>query len=224
MSMTDHAAGFWTCTLKWHDTSKLSLFRRCIWTKSLTKRNFKAGSWISEQKFAQRRRISRSHCSGSRKSKQPARCRTSSIQNQLRAKNSLIMKNWIWWWRQKWSGATTSIRTSNRGSASKSRELKRTTDFSEGVRLLIWSTKLQSVEPWQKGKGQNSFTERKTGECFQRKTIGSCSRRDTCSFLHTHATGDRDTTREEVGDARRSRQEQASSSVPKVKEQTDVKS
>ena len=33
---------------------------------SLTKRNFKAGSWISEQKFAQKRRISRSCCSGSR--------------------------------------------------------------------------------------------------------------------------------------------------------------
>ena len=75
-----------------------------------------------------------------------------------------------------------------------------------------------------KGKGQNSYVERKTGECFQRKTIGSCSRRDTRSFLHTHATGDRETMREEVGDARRSRLEQASSSVPKVKEQTDVKS
>ena len=24
------------------------------------------------------------------------------------------------------------------------------------------------------------------------KTIGSCSRRDACSFLHTHATGDRE--------------------------------
>ena len=107
-------------------------------------------------------------------------------------KNPLIMKNWIWWWRQNWNGAAMSIRTSKRGSASKSRELKRTTDFSEGVRLLIWFTKLQSMEPWQKGKEQHSFTERKTGECFQRKTIGSCSRRDTCSILHTHATGDRE--------------------------------
>ena len=75
-----------------------------------------------------------------------------------------------------------------------------------------------------KGKGQNSYTERKTGECFQRKTIWSCSRRDTCSFLQTHATGDRESTREEVVDARRSRLERASYSVPKVKEQTDVKS
>ena len=39
---------------------------------------------------------------------------------------------------------------------------------------------------------REKFTERKIGECFQRKTIGSCSRRDTCSFLHTHATGDRE--------------------------------
>ena len=67
-----------------------------------------------------------------------------------------------------------------------------------------------------KGKRQNSYTEW--------KTIGSCSRWDACSFLHTHATGDRETLRKEVGDARRSRQEQASSSMPKVKEQTDVKS
>ena len=36
------------------------------------------------------------------------------------------------------------------------------------------------------------YTERKTEECFQRKTVGSCSRKDACSFLHTHATGDRE--------------------------------
>ena len=34
-----------------------------------------------------------------KRSKQPARWRTSSIPNQLREKISLIMKNWIWWWR-----------------------------------------------------------------------------------------------------------------------------
>ena len=34
----------------------------------------------------------------------------------------------------------------------------------------------------EKGKGQNSYSERKTGECLQRKTIRYCSRRDTCSF------------------------------------------
>ena len=36
----------------------------------------------------------------------------------------------------------------------KSTELKRTTDFSEGVRLPIWSTKLQSVESWQQERGK----------------------------------------------------------------------
>ena len=69
-------------------------------------------------------------------------------------------------------------------------------------------------------KGANSYTERKTGVCFQRKTIGFCSNVDTCNFLHTHATGRRE---KEVGDVKKSHLEQVSSSVPKVKEQTDVK-
>ena len=73
-------------------------------------------------------------------------------------------------------------------------------------------------------RAKNSYTKRKTEECLQRKTIGSCSRRDTCCVLHAHATGDRESMRKEVRDARRSRLEQASSSEPKVKEQTDVKS
>ena len=105
--------------------------RRCICKKSFTKRSFRAGSWISEQKFTQK----------------------------------LVTK----------------------------------------------------------GKGLHSYTDRKTGECFQRKTIGCCSRRDNCSFLHTHATGRRETMWQEVGDAKRSHLEQVSSSVPKVKEPTDVK-
>ena len=33
-----------------------------------------------------------------------------------------------------------------------------------------------------KGKGQNSFTMRKTGECFQWKANGSCPKGDSCSF------------------------------------------
>ena len=156
--------------------------RRCICKNSLTKRNFRAGSWISEQKFAKKRRISRSYCSGSTKSKQPARWRTSSIRNHLRVKNfpdceelDLMMVTELKRCYDKY------ICTSKGGSASKSKWLERTTDFSEGVRLLIWSAKLT----WR-GKGQNSYAERKTGECFQRKTVGSCSRRDNCNFLHTH--------------------------------------
>ena len=55
----------------------------------------------------------------------------------------LIMKNWIWWWRQNWNGATISIRTSKRGPPISQRR----------VRLLIWSTKLPSVEPRQDKNG-----------------------------------------------------------------------
>ena len=103
---------------------------------------------------------------------------TSSLQdlinpNQLREKISLILKNWVWCRRQNGNGATI---------------------------LFIWFTKLPSVEPWQDKRAQKSNTERKTEECFQRKKIGSCSRRDACSFLHTHATGDREDNVEWSGD------------------------
>ena len=53
-----------------------------------------------------------------------------------------------------------------------------------------------------KGKGQNSFTKRMTGECFQWKANGSCSQGDSCSFQHTRASGNRETTSEEVENAR----------------------
>ena len=51
------------------------------------------------------------------------------------------------------------------------------------------------------GKGPDSYTDRKTGECFHRKTVGSYSRRDNNNFQHTHATGRRETMWKEVGDA-----------------------
>ena len=41
-------------------------------------------------------------------------------------------------------------------------------------------------------RSEKSYTERKAEEFFQRKTTGSCSRRDACGFLQTHATGDRE--------------------------------
>ena len=100
---------------------------------SLTKRNFKAESWISEQTFAQKAKNLALVLQWIKRSKQPARWRISSIQQQ------------------NWNAATI---------------------------LLIWSTKLPSVEPWQDKGAKNSYPERKTAECFQRKTIGSCSRRD----------------------------------------------
>ena len=39
------------------------------------------------------------------------------------------------------------------------------------------------------GKGQNPSTKRKTGECFQWKAIGSCSKGESCSFRHKPASG-----------------------------------
>ena len=86
------------------------------------------------------------------------------------------------------------------------------------------------------GKVQNAFTKRKTGECFQWKANGSCSKGDSCSFLHSRASGNRKTLVEEVKNARlsslkpavdnerrRKGKEQASSSVPTGKGQTDDK-
>ena len=52
---------------------RVNLPRRCIWENSLTIRNFRAGLWTSEQRFARRRRIPRALCSGSRKSEQSNR-------------------------------------------------------------------------------------------------------------------------------------------------------
>ena len=87
MSMTNHAVGIWTCTqVAWQ--FQVIYPRKCICI-SLTKRNFKAGSWIFKQDFAQKRRISRWYSSGSRDRSNPARWRTSLIQSQLRDKMSL---------------------------------------------------------------------------------------------------------------------------------------
>ena len=86
------------------------------------------------------------------------------------------------------------------------------------------------------GKGQNSFTKRKTGECFEWKANGSCSKGDSCSFLHSHASGHRETSAEGAkntgvsslktavdNERRRKGKEQASSSVPTGKGQIDDK-
>ena len=118
--------------------------------------NFQAGA-------SAKRRISRSYCSGSRKSKQPTRWRTSSIQNQLMEKISLIMKNWIWWWLQHWNDAAM---------------------------LLTWSTKLPSVDPWHKerctilppsGRLKNVFSGRQLGLVQEKKLVVfyTCMPRET---------------------------------------------
>ena len=135
---------YWDLYSKWHDTSESSF---------LGDANFRARLWTSEQRFARRRRIPRAICSGSRKLKQSNRWMTSSLRSQWRIKISMIMKNWIWWWRQHWKDVTTSKHTSERRSVSRSRELRRTTDFSEGDKLLIWSTNIiDLLDPMMKFK------------------------------------------------------------------------
>ena len=86
------------------------------------------------------------------------------------------------------------------------------------------------------GKGQHFFTKRKTGECFQWKANGSCSKGESCSFLHSRASGNRETSAEGAkntgvsslkpavdNERRRKGKEQASFSVPTGKGQTDDK-
>ena len=68
--------------------------------------------------------------------------------------------------------------------------------------LGIWTCELSpfkdaSVIPWPTGT-QSWIVNFRAEVC--RKTIGSCSRRDACSFLHTHATGDREDNVEWSGD------------------------
>ena len=90
---------------------------------------------------------------------------------------------------------------------------------------------------WLQLKGQNSFTKWKTGECFKWKANGSCSKGDSGSFLHSRASGNRETSAEEVkntgasdlkpvvnNEQRRKCKGQASSSVPTGKGQTDATS
>ena len=74
-----------------------------------------------------------------------------------------------------------------------------------------------------KGKGLIFYNERKTGECFQRKTI-FLVQEDTLVVFYTRMP--RETVRQRgkrMEDARTSRLEQASSSVPTGKGQTDDK-
>ena len=121
----------------WQFRSILPL--RCIWGNSLTIRNFIAGLWTSEWKFARRRRILRSLCIGSRKPKEPHRWMISSLRNQQRTnfpdneKLDMMMM------------MTAALKRCNdkkntvpKESVSKSRELERATHFSEEIKLLIY--------------------------------------------------------------------------------------
>ena len=48
-------------------------------------------------------------------------------------------------------------------------------------------------------RAKHSYTSGRLKNVFSGRQIGSSSRRDTCSFLHSHAAGDRETTWEENG-------------------------
>ena len=129
---------YWDLHSKWHDNSELSFLGDAS-GKFHDHNEFQ--SWIVN--------FRREVCS---KAKNP----TVALQwiKEIEADKSLddlitpksIMKNWIWWWRQHCQGATISKHTSERRSVSKSKELKRTTDFSEGDKLLIWSTNIFDLQ------------------------------------------------------------------------------
>ena len=102
------------------------------------------------------------------------------------------------------------------GTSSKKKKIRIQSEITERVAVT-------------KGKGRNSFTKRRTGECFQWKASGSCSKGDSCSFLHSHAYGNRETSAEgarntEVDNERRRKGKgQASSSVSTGKGRADDK-
>ena len=132
---------------------------------SLTKRNFQAWSWISKQEFPQKQRMSRSHCSGSRD-------RSNQLAEGPHQSKINYGKRFLWLWR---------------------------IGFYDGGRIemvlrycLFDLRNYRACSRPKTRRAKKSYTDPKTEECFQRKTIGSCSRRDACSFLHRHATGDRE--------------------------------
>ena len=71
--------------------------RRCVCKNSLTKRNFRAEQWISKLKFAQKRRISRSYCSGSRD-------RSNQLAEWPHQSKINYGKRFLWLWRIDFDG------------------------------------------------------------------------------------------------------------------------
>ena len=186
MSMTNMLWVF-GLVLKWHDNSELSHLGDAS-AKFPDQTEFQ--SWIVnfQVEVCAKAKNLALILQWIKRSKQPARWRTSSIRNQLRGNISLIMKNWIWWWRRNWNDATI---------------------------LPLWSTKLPSVAPWQ-GRLKNVFSG---------KQLGLAQEETLVVFLHTwHATQNCEDNVEWSGDTQEySHFEQAFSSVPKVKKQTDEK-
>ena len=162
MSMTNHALGIWICTqVAWQ--FRVISPRKCICQKFSDQEEFQ--SWIVnfQVEVCAKAKNLALVLQWIKRSKQPVHWRTSSIHNQLREKISRIMKNWIWWWRQDWNGATM---------------------------LFVWSTKLPSVEPWQDKRAKNYYTERNTWRMFSAENNWVLFKKGhDGSFLHTWCHG-----------------------------------
>ena len=130
--------GIWTCTQAAWQFRVISP-RRCICKNSITKRNFKAGSWISKLKFAQKRRISRSYCSGSRD-------RSNQLAEGPHQSEIKLRKRFLWLWRIRFDDGS---------------RIEMVLRY-----CLIWSTKLPSVEPWQDKKGEKLLHRAKDWRMF----------------------------------------------------------
>ena len=98
MSMTNHAVGIGTCTQSMMIPSYLPSEMHL--QKFPDQTEFQ--SWIVnfQARVCAKAKNLAFVLQWIKRSKQPGRRRTSSIQNQLWEKISLIMKNWVWWWRQ----------------------------------------------------------------------------------------------------------------------------
>ena len=149
--MTHHAEGIGTCTQSESGMTNPSYPSSEIpyWMSELG-----AGLWTSEQRFARK-----------------AKNLTRALQwiKEIEAAKSLwwpqhtkihngprfpwLRRHRIRWWRQHWKGVTISKHTFERRSVSKSKELRRTTDFSEGGKSLIWSMNIfDLLDPMMKFK------------------------------------------------------------------------
>ena len=54
-----------------------------------------------------------------------------------------------------------------------------------------WKEMVERGTVTKSHKGEKASVDRKVGECYQWKTIGQCSKGDSCSFSHDPATGNR---------------------------------
>ena len=78
-------------------------------------------------------------------------------------------------------------------------------------------SRARACESWRKERCNILTPSGRLKNVFSGRQLGLVQEETLNSFPHTHATGLRETVLKEVGDARKSHLEQASSSVPKVK-------